>query len=742
MNQHYILRRAVQLIASTCLAMVLPGVFHNPPRCTGQDLRPPTPSPQSPIPSSDEHGRAQADTDDPQSSTPSLLEAEYDVVVYGGTSGGVAAALAVRQMGKSVALIESGQHLGGLTSGGLGATDIGNKRAIGGISREFYRRVKKHYEHPAAWRQERADQFRSDRQAADDDAMWTFEPHVAEAILRDMVREAGVDVFYEERLDLKHGVVMRDREIESITTESGRTFRARRFIDASYEGDLLALAGVKYHVGRESNDEFGETLNGVQTKQAVHHQFMPGVDPYVVPGDPSSGLLPGVHDDGPGEEGSGDRRVQTYNLRMCLTDDPENRIPFAKPEGYDPLRYELLLRNFAAGETRIPWSPTRMPNRKTDTNNNYGFSTDNIGKSYDWPEGDYATREALYRDHLLYQQGLMWTLANNARVPEAIRREVSRWGNCKDEFAEHGGWSHQLYVREARRMVSDYVMTQHDCQGRRTAEDPVGLAAYTMDSHHVQRYVDAESHVKNEGDVQVGGFPPYPISYRSIVPAADQCENLLVPVCLSASHIAYGSIRMEPVFMVLGQSAGTAACLSIDEDVPVQRLRYELLQKRLLDDGQVLSWDKPGPRGAAIDPKKLKGLVIDDTQATRKGEWVQSSAVGPFVNVGYLHDNDADKGTKEIRFAAKIEKSGTYEVRLAYSPHENRATNVPVTVHDADGETTVKVDQRKTPPLDGAFVSLGVFRFEAGAEAVVIVTTGKTNGYVIADAVQIVPVDE
>jgi hypothetical protein len=262
-----------------------------------------------------------------------------------------------------------------------------------------------------------------------------------------------------------------------------------------------------------------------------------------------------------------------------------------------------------------------------------------------------------------------------------------------------------------------------------------------MDSHHVQRYVDADGHVKNEGDVQVGGFPPYPISYRSIVPAADQCENLLVPVCLSASHIAYGSIRMEPVFMVLGQSAGAAACLSIDERLPVQRLRYELLKKRLLDDGQVLSWDHAKPGGAAIDPKKLKGVVIDDTEATRKGEWVPSSAVGPFVKAGYLHDNNADKGTKEIRFAAKIEKSGRYEVRLAYSPHENRATNVPVNVIDADSYTTVMVDQRKRPPIDGALVSLGNFRFEAGAEAIVTVTTDNTGGYVIADAVQIVPVD-
>jgi hypothetical protein len=275
---------------------------------------------------------------------------------------------------------------------------------------------------------------------------------------------------------------------------------------------------------------------------------------------------------------------------MCLTDDPQNRVPFEKPEDFDPAQFELLLRNFEAGEDRIPWSPTDMPNRKTDTNNNHGFSTDYIGMSYDWAESDYAAREAIFQDHLRYQRGLMWTLANHPRVPEHIREEVSRWGTCRDEFTDNSGWSHQLYVREARRMISDYVMTQHHCQGKQVADDPVGLAAYTMDSHNVQRYVDEHGFVRNEGDVQVGGFPPYPISYRSLRPRQAECENLLVPVCLSASHIAYGSIRMEPVFMVLGQSAATAACQALDEDKAVQEIDYQRLRQRLEADGQVLQW--------------------------------------------------------------------------------------------------------------------------------------------------------
>ncbi|MCH5374010.1 MAG: FAD-dependent oxidoreductase, partial [Planctomycetes bacterium] len=345
-----------------------------------------------------------------------------------------------------------------------------------------------------------------------------------------------------------------------------------------------------YTVGREPNSQYGETLSGVQTSHAKYHQFVPGVDPYVTPGDPDSGLLPFLHPGGPGEEGSGDRRVQAYCFRMCLTDHPENRIPFEKPEGYDPLWYELLLRNYEAGESGMPWINSAMPNRKTDTNNRLGFSTDFVGQNYDYPEATYQQREEIAARHRLYQQGLMWTLANHPRMPEHVRREVSRWGMCKDEFVEGNGWQNQLYVREARRMVSDYVMTQHHCQGREKADDAVGLAAYGMDSHNVQRYVNAEGQARNEGDVEVGGFPPYPISYRSIVPQADECSNLLVPVCLSASHIAFGSIRMEPVFMVLGQSAATAAAHAIDEQVAVQQIDPAKLQRRLLADKQILAW--------------------------------------------------------------------------------------------------------------------------------------------------------
>jgi hypothetical protein len=502
----------------------------------------------------------------------------YDVVVYGGTSGGVVAAVKVARMGKSVVLIEPGRHLGGLSSGGLGATDIGNKQAIGGISREFYQRL---------------------GQAYGKDEAWTFEPHVAERVFNEMIREANVPVAFGERLDLADGSRKKGARIAAVVMESGRIFRGRVFIDATYEGDLMALAGVSYVVGREANAVYGETLNGVQSGNAVYHQFLQPVDPYVVPGDPASGLLPGVHAGGPGAEGSGDHRVQAYNYRICATDVPENRRPWLKPDNYDPLRYELLVRNFAAGDQQIPWDAVMMPNRKTDSNNNHAVSTDYIGMNYEYPDGDYAMRERIIREHESYQQGLMWTLANSPRVPVKIREHFQTWGLARDEFTDNDNWPRQLYVREARRMVSDYVMTQHNCQGRRVAEDPVGLAAYTMDSHNVQRYVDEHGRVRNEGDVQVGGFPPYPISYRSIVTKRTECTNLLVPVCLSASHIAFGSIRMEPVFMVLGESAATAAVQALDADADVQAIDYAELSERLVAGRQILKWlpgDTPARR--------------------------------------------------------------------------------------------------------------------------------------------------
>jgi hypothetical protein len=529
--------------------------------------------------------------------TPRTAAAEtqtHDVVIYGGTSAGIAAAVQVRRMGGSVVVIEPSSRIGGLTTGGLGQTDIGNKAAIGGVAREFYQRVRLYYNDPNHWTWQPRDAYRSGGQSQTgdtEDTLWTFEPSAALSIMQDLVREYQIPVLYQQRLDRSdRGVTKQGLRIVAVTLESGRTVRGQIFIDATYEGDLLALAGVSYTVGREGNAAYNETLNGVQTRQAKYHQFLPGVDPYVIPGDSSSGLLPGIDPAGPGPEGQGDRRVQAFCFRMCLTDHPDNRIPFTRPAEYDPLRYELLLRNFEAGDTGMPWINSSMPNRKTDTNNRTAFSTDFIGQNYDYPEASYTERDNIVQRHRSYQQGLMWTLANHARVPYPIRSEVARWGMCRDEFEQGDGWQEQLYIREARRMVGAYVMTQHNCQGRAVAEQPIGLAAYTMDSHHVQRYVDDHGHVQNEGDVEIGGFTPYPIDYRAMTPRKEECHNLLVPVCLSASHIAFGSIRMEPVFMVLGQSAATAAMQAIEAHVAVQDLTFVDLKNRLLADKQILAW--------------------------------------------------------------------------------------------------------------------------------------------------------
>jgi hypothetical protein len=511
-------------------------------------------------------------------------------------------------MGKTAVLIEPGRHVGGLSSGGLGMTDSGDTRVIGGLSREFYRRIRRYYDAPAAWTREKPEDFPGYRRGAD--ALWRFEPHAAEAVFRRMLDEAKVPLVPGERLDLRPGAGVRQegRRITAIVMESGRSFAGRMFIDATYEGDLMARAGVEYTVGREPNSRYGETLNGIQTRQARSHQFTRPVDPYVQAGDPASGLLPGIHPGPPGEEGSGDLRIQAYCFRMCLTDLPANRAAFPKPAGYDPRQYELLLRYLTPDWNDVFGNNQRMPNRKTDTNNHGAFGTDAIGMSYDYPEGDYATRARIVRRHETYQKGLMWFLANDPRVPETVRRRVGQWGLARDEFTDNGNWPHQIYVREARRMLSDYVMTEQDCRGVpaggrvpaaggwRVAVDPVGMGSYNMDSHNVQRYVAADGHARNEGDVEVNPGGPYVVSYRAIRPKPGQCPNLLVPVCLSASHIAYGSIRMEPVFMVLGQSAATAAVEAIDEATDVQRIDYARLRQRLLSDRQILDWTGPRRR--------------------------------------------------------------------------------------------------------------------------------------------------
>ncbi len=657
---------------------------------------------------------------------------DFDVVIYGGTSAGIMASVQATHMDKSVVLIEPSTHLGGLTTGGLGWTDSGNKAVIGGLSRDFYEAVKQHYDVPAVWKYE--DRAKYSRYRPADDAMWTFEPHVAADIMSKFLAQAGVEPIVGVPLATKDAVEKEGTTIRSITLADGRTFRGTVFLDCTYEGDLMAAAGVSYTVGRESNAKYGETLNGVGTRWNTHlHRFVRKVDPYVTPGDPQSGVLPGIDPDGPGEEGSGDHRVQAYNYRLCITDVKENQVPFAKPDGYDPQQYELLLRNFEAGDHRLPLKIDMMPNRKTDVNNNCAVSTDYIGMNYEYPDGDAETREKILDAHETYIRGLMWTLANHPRTPEKIRTKMSRWGWAADEYVENDHFPPQIYVREARRMVGDYVMTEHDCRRTRTTPASIGMGSYNMDSHNVQRYVTKEGFVQNEGDVQESPRGAYQIGYRSITPKKSECTNLLVPVALSASHAAYGSIRMEPVFMILGQSAATAAVFALDAGSAVQDVPYETLRERLLEDGQVLEY-AGGSSGPVKRLTGLKGIVLDDTAAEKTGVWLSSTSVGPVYGASYLHDDNEGKGEKSVTFTPELKQPGTYEIRLLYTVNPNRATNVPVQVVTGREIERFVIDQKK--PMKPVRLMLA-----AGKRTKIVVETTETNGYVVVDGVQLVPVN-
>ncbi|MGL5019306.1 MAG: FAD-dependent oxidoreductase [Luteolibacter sp.] len=523
-------------------------------------------------------------------------EKQHDIVVYGGTSGGIIAAIQAAKSERSVVLVSPTAYLGGLTTSALGWTDLGSDAILGGLSREFYTRVYQHYQKPEAWKWEEREKFGNQGQGAPalnpkSQLASVFEPSVTTAVFNDMLKEHGVKVVT-ARLDLKNGVVMDGKRIQKIRTEDGREFSGKMFIDATYEGDLLPGAGVTFTVGRESNATYNETINGIQTKRAVKNQLPDGIDPYIKPGDPNSGLLPGVNPDAGGEDGEGDKRLQAFCFRMCLTDVPANRVTIEKPEGYDEATYELLFRAIEAGQTGRFTKFTLMPNRKTDSNNDSGISNNSIGanhgKDWNWTTLNHDERLALAKKHEHWQRGLMWTLQNHPRVPEKIRKQYSKWGLPKDEFTDNNHWPHQLYVREGRRMVSDFVMTEHHCTRKQPVPESIGLAAYTMDSHPVQRFVQ-NGMVKNEGDVQVGIPGPYPVSYGAIVPKKGECENLLVPWSLSASHMAFGSIRMEPVLMILSQSAATAADIAIDRGVSVQDVPYDVLQAQLLKDDQRLA---------------------------------------------------------------------------------------------------------------------------------------------------------
>jgi hypothetical protein len=645
----------------------------------------------------------------PAPSEPSL---DVDVLVYGGTSAGVIAAYTARMYGKSVLLIEPGRHLGGLSSGGLGYTDIGNKYAVSGLGLDFYRRVGRAY-----------GQFEA----------WQFEPHVAEQVFEDYVDRAAVEILYSRRVTsvAKDGPRITSVTLEYAGTGPGRspdlTVRAREYIDASYEGDLMARAGVSYAIGREPNAQYGESYNGVELRDK--HQFPDGVDPYRVSGVPGSGLLPEITGVGVEPRGTGGRGVQAYNYRMALCQGP-SRLPIQRPVGYDSSRYELLLRLME----KRPWSGIaagfkidRMPNGKTDWNNQGAFSTDYIGGSWEYPEADYARRAEIRAEHERYQKGLLYFVGHDGRVAEKLRNEMLGWGYCADEFLDTGGWPHQLYVREARRMVGEYVMTQKNVEAREVVPDGVAMAAYGMDSHNVERVV-VNGMVKNEGDVQVGGFAPYPVSYRALTPKRAQASNLLVPVALSASHIAYGSIRMEPVFMGLGQAAAVAAVMAMDAGVPVQGVDVSALQRELREN--------------PLADHSVPEVLVDDADSARvrvTGSWETVKAGGQY-GPSLLRGGQAGGS---VRFLPALPSPGHYTVYLYWPRNAELSRDVKVAIRHARGTDTVTVDMRT--PTDAAqggiaqWHRLGDFDFQEGQSAWVELHPGKDGGVVLADAVLLVP---
>jgi len=642
-----------------------------------------------------------------------------DICIYGGSSAGVMAAYTAKKMGKTVLLVEPGQHLGGLSSGGLGFTDIGNKYAISGLALDFYRRIGQHY-----------GKFEQ----------WIFEPHVAEETFKGYIKRAGVTVLYSHRL---HAVEKKGTAIVSITVEHSRqpeaatnqVISAGMFIDCSYEGDLMAKAGVSYTIGREANARYNETFNGVQIKNK--HQFPDGIDPYKTKGDAASGLLWGISSVPAQPAGSGDNKVQAYNFRICLSSDSNNQVAITQPEDYDPARYELLIR-LLEKEPQRPFNlilkPDLMPNQKTDINNNGPFSTDMIGMNYEYPEADYTKRETIQKAHELYIKGLLYFIGHDPRMPAHLRTEMLRWGYPKDEYTDNGNWSPQMYVREARRMIGAYVMTQANCQGKEVVTDAVGMAAYTMDSHNCDRVVitqDSMAMVKNEGDVQEGGFPPYPIAYRCIVPKENECSNLLVPVCLSASHIAYGSIRMEPVFMVLGQSAAVAASLAIDKKTSLLRLDISQLQHILTANPLA-----DGSSGDIFIDNENKGAVV----AT--GNWKLVNDARNSYGPSWLQAEAGETEIKSATFTPDIRKAGRYQV-YTYTPRITGAAPA-VVCHVFNGQTNkeVMLDHKNLVvqgQTSGEWVSLGTYHFPAGKKAFVSITNKNAAGIVIADAVLLVP---
>jgi hypothetical protein len=653
------------------------------------------------------------------------LARDWDVVIYGGTPSGIIAGVAAAREGESVVIIEPTRWIGGMITGGLASTDIGRESTIGGYTREFFTRAAARYE----------GKF-----------LWYAEPHVNMETFEAMLREAKVEVVKGQRLK---SVSKTGARITGLTTENGESYAGKEFIDATYEGDLMARAGVSYIVGREGRDTYGEPLAGIQPMpiRPRTHEVMGsvcscigGTGPHYIHGTPlpivardaEGRLLFGVQEL-KGDAGNGDGLTQSYNFRIVVTQSPDLRVPFPKPAHYNPAHYELLLRLIQA-YPEIHFGRLvhlgKIANGKYDLNAQGLFSTDYPGANTKYPDGDFATRDRIWQDHIDYTQGFLWFLGHDPRVPVGLRAESNSWGLCRDEFADNDHWPYALYVREARRMKGEYIMVQRDCQTELTKPDSVGMGSFVIDCHIVQRVATPEGTVTDEGSFPDAPARPYQIPYRSLTPRKAECENLLVPVCLSASHVACCSLRMEPVYMALGQASGLAAAAAIKSQTAVQAIDVPSLQKRLLAQKAVLSLPD-----TSVSTSQFPGIVVDDTEAVFTGDWSETSFGVP-IGSGSHHDANSGKGEKTAKFTVKTPHAGNYEIRFAYVPASNRASAVPVTIESADGAKDVTVNEKLAPPYQGHFVSLGIFRFTSDQPATVLITNKATDGYVSVDAIQ------
>ncbi|HJN07268.1 MAG TPA: FAD-dependent oxidoreductase [Pirellulaceae bacterium] len=659
---------------------------------------------------------------------------EVDVLVYGATPAGICAAVAASREGASVALVSPYDYVGGVMSGGLSLSDSNQcvRRLMGGLFVEVHTRIYRHYEDTGVKLNYNVDLAKNDK--------WTYEPHVAEMVFHDLLEEASVAVHLEHKLV---GMTKESTRIETLKTSKG-VFRAGQFIDATYEGDLMAAADVSYAVGREGKKQYGESLAG--------HQ-LPKKPVKVVPLDEAGKPLPLLTGNALGED-SGDEKIMTYSFRVVISTDPNNRLRFPEPANYDPARFELARRYIkatpkaAGGMVAVDGYP--LPGKKVDLNNGIGrqISSGLVGASWAWPEATYDEREKIWEAHKQYTLELIWFLKTDPAVPEKVRKKYAAYGLAKDEFQRYGGWPPALYIREGRRMIGEHVLTQHDVRRDITKGDSIGISSFPIDSHDCQRLptTDGKAWV-NEGTIfpeRINGNrhgQPYQVPYRSLTPKRDECVNLLVPVCLSSTHVALSSIRVEPTWMMLGQSAGIAAAMAHATKTDVQKLPYDALKQRLLKQMQVIDFPadtRMTPATNVVASKMLPGIVLDDREAKKRGMWKDSQNFRPFIGEGYVHDDKAGDGAASLTFTTKIQRSGRYNVRLAYSPHETRASNVPMSVTIGDKCRVIFVNQRLALDTGSAFRTVATLDLEAGQTVAIQFSNDQTDGFVVIDALQLV----